>query len=304
MRALSVQIAKRAPNLQQQEDQINALVDSLTPEAERVFIEAVNEAIDQTDFSEVRQAVQMGDVDGAVDSVSEEVITAGIAIIALLFGNATNEGAQFAIEQLPTAIVPFASFNQLAPPVVDFQRRHAADLVVGVTDETRRAIRKVVEGAIDAGLNPTTAAQMIINTGIGPTERQAAAIVRRFNAALEAGVPVRKALADAAAQRKRAIEVRAKNIAINEMQTAVAESRRLLYEQLAADGIIDTNIYEQIWKTQMDSKVECICRPMNRQRQPIGGLFTTGDGRLVQSPGGSVHVRCRCFTAIVRRLNL
>lgn len=195
------------------------------------------------------------------------------------------------------------SFRVTSPFVLRAAETLTATMIRGVSDQTRRAVRRIVFNAIRDGMPPREAARLIRNV-VGLTERQALA-VERFRA-LQGATGVSPARLDDMTERfaRRKLRDRAMNIARTETMRAGNRGQQLLWEQMTADRLIDTRSFRQRWLTTPDDRLCPRCAPMNGKVVHIGGRFTETErgvlpserepvaGETVQSP--PLHSRCRC----------
>lgn len=195
------------------------------------------------------------------------------------------------------------SFNVTSPQVLRAAQTLTANLVRGVTRESRNAIRRIIFNAVRDGIAPRDAAVLIRNV-IGLTERQALSVAAYRSGLVQAKTPpVRlERLVGRLAERK--LKDRALNIARTETMRAANRGQQLLWESMARDRLVDTRTFRQRWVTTPDDRLCPRCAPMDGQTVHLGGSFeesqrgvlpsqrTAFAGETVQSP--PLHPRCRC----------
>jgi hypothetical protein len=174
-------------------------------------------------------------------------------------------------------------------------RQRAAALVVGITEQTRQALRETIAQAIQSGLSPARAAKLIENV-VGLNTVQARAIAKRAAELMERGVSASRSrtILDRYAARLR--RQRARVIARHELIQAANAGRRAQWERNVRDGVILPERWEREWVAIVpsDGRTCRYCIGQDGQRAPINGSYPNG------SSGPPGHVLCRC-TEVLRR---
>jgi len=195
------------------------------------------------------------------------------------------------VTEEPSIGISFDLINDLA---VQYAREHAGQLVTAFADKT--AIREIITRAFEEGIPPREAARLI-REHIGLTPRLAGAVdklrEKLISQDLKADLIERKIERYA----QKLLNYRARMIARNETMQASNSGQRALWGQGVADGLIRPDVYEQEWIISGDKRTCPVCLPLDGERAPMGGLFTTSVGML---PGPPAHVQCRCSSGLVR----
>lgn len=305
---------------------LQRLADRRAPGARRAFLAAVRALGADVSLAALEQAILARDTAAvlallpwatfqeALAAVPAAVVAAAEAAHPVAVRAAVAQlGADDALPELgPLAIDGGGArsgdlgvrFDLTSPTVREAIAARAGARITEVVEETRRAVRDVVQRAYDAGVHPRNAAKEIRRL-VGLTRRQTEAVAtyRRTLERPKAGAPKLSAKrVDGMVARYAAglVKERAETIARTEMITAMAEGQQAGWAQLVADGMLDPNVYEQEWLAVMRPGRTCPrCLNMDGRRAPIGGLFE-GD---VRGPvtGPTLHPRCRCSVALVRR---
>jgi hypothetical protein len=175
-------------------------------------------------------------------------------------------------------------------------RQHSAALVVGITEQTRRALRQTIVESLQAGLSPAKAAPLI-ETVVGLNTVQAGAIMRRYDELVERGVSARRRQAILSRYAARLQRQRAQTIARHELLQAANEGRRAIWERDVRDGLIAPDRWEREWVAIVpsDGRTCAYCQGQDGERAPINGVYPDG------SSGPPGHVICRC-TEVLRRV--
>ena len=181
-----------------------------------------------------------------------------------------------------------------------------ANMVVGVTSETKKAIRAIIFEAIRDGDAPAVA-QKSIRRIVGLTRRDALAVQRVAAARMAAA---NTAIQRAAAQRgidaysAKLLRGRAMNIARTETIRAGNAGRVMGWKAMADQGLIDRSRFRQRWVVTGDDRLCDRCAPMSGKLVSLGGTFTETERGVLPSartpvagesvPHPPLHPSCRC----------
>jgi SPP1 gp7 family putative phage head morphogenesis protein len=192
------------------------------------------------------------------------------------------------------------SFDEADPFAVEWARKHAGELVTGISEETRRALRKVIVSAFEKG-SP-------IEALIGLDERRSQAALNLYERILEnpgktitAGsktIRVPEDVTEEFATRKteqyadRLISDRADMIARTETSMIANEGQRQAWEQATELGLLDATD-QRVWLATDDGRLCPVCEDLDGETAPIDGEF--GDSGIESPPA---HPDCRCSQAI------
>ncbi|WP_431490964.1 hypothetical protein [Paraburkholderia fungorum] len=188
-------------------------------------------------------------------------------------------------------------FDIVNPKTVEVLRASNLNLIREVTDETRMAVRDVVQRAVERGGAPKDQAREIRQL-IGLTPRQAKA-VDNYNAALkEEARPTDQIERMTTRYRDKMLNMRANNIARTETTNAATKGQQAAWAQAADKGLLNRVTVRQGWGvTPTDALCEvCAAIPgMNPDGVPLGGFFATPIGPV---SGPTVHPQCLCYVFI------
>ncbi len=176
-------------------------------------------------------------------------------------------------------------------------RQHSAALVVGITEQTRLALRQAIVEAITLGLSPAKAAPLI-EASLGLNRPQVEALLNRMAALREAGLTAGQIQIRLASYARRLIRQRARVIARHELMLAANAGRRAQWDRNVRDGLIAPDRWEREWVAIVpsDGRTCPYCEGQDGARAPINGVYPDGSG----GPPG--HVLCRCTEIITRRV--
>jgi hypothetical protein len=242
----------------------------------------------------IRSALRFGNVEGAMQAVPVlELLTLRAAVEEILARTA-QAGARIATEA--QIVVRLGSSAGL--PVADlafWARQRAAGLVVGITEQTRRALRETIAQAITDGLSPPRAAKLV-EAVIGLNTVQAGALAKRAAELVERGVSASRRDAILARYAARLRRQRGQVIARHELQQAANAGRRAQWDRNVRDGLIAPDRWEREWVAIVpsDGRTCRYCQGQDGQRAPINGTYPDG------SSGPPGHTLCRCTESLVR----
>lgn len=211
----------------------------------------------------------------------------------------TMQRAAFAQGRLmPGVIVRKAAefrFDITNPRAVAWIQRHAAELVQQVTEDTRGAIRRVIQRMFEDGIPADEAARELKHI-VGLHERYALAVdnYRRGLTAQDMEPEViDQRVADYANRLRRQ---RAETIARTESIRASAEGQQELWRQARDVGLLDPNRARRQWLLGGDP---CeICESIaDGGRVGLEEPFQAGDGTVHMTP--PAHPRCVCAVRLV-----
>lgn len=236
-----------------------------------------------------------------------EVLTVRLRTdIGRLFRDVYEQGGDAAAKRLKARLVgkdvTFETqvdqwaFDVLNPRGLQALQAKAAERVVQITEETRKALRAALAEMHEQGV-PAAKQAARIKELIGLTEQQTRTVENLRAELTDAGTA--PARVDALTSRKanELLTQRALTIARTETIAALAAGQRESWEQAASEGLFEPETAMQAWSTSSDEGVCDICDPMNGQEVPYGQPFTTGDGDEVYDP--PAHPRCRCVVDLV-----
>ena len=240
----------------------------------------------------LRQALQAGDIESAMQAVPVGQLLLVRPLIEAALARTAAAGARIA---QASAIVRLGPGSIAQAEVAFWARTRSAGLVVGVTEQTRQALRKAIAESLTASLSRAELARRV-EVIVGLSKPQVAALLNRADELVERGLAVTKRqaiLERYAAQLRRQ---RAQVIARHELMQAANEGRRLQWEREARDGLIAPDRWEREWVAVMHDNRTCpYCIDADGTRAPLNGVYPNG------SDGPPGHVICRCTENLVRR---
>jgi hypothetical protein len=274
---------------------------------QRAWAKARHDAI----FERLDVGVLTRNPEAVVDSVPWSALTRQLvhdlapAYLALLADSA--EANRRALPALRKAATDTARtvfrFNRANPAAMRAAERLALDLVRGITEDARQAIRALVRDMFSGGDVTVDEVARRVRDHLGLTARQSQALRRRqedlFRQAAAEDAPMTEARAEAEtaryAQRLRAD--RALTIARTESMRAANAGQQELWRQAEAEGYLPPT-QQREWLVTPDELLCEICAPIPGNG-PVGlrEAFVTGSGNLLMHP--PAHPNCRCTTALL-----
>lgn len=154
-------------------------------------------------------------------------------------------------------------------------RDHSAKLVRGVDDVTRQAIRALVAGLRGGHYSDNDVVQ-VVSSIVGLTDRQSNTLKSMVGSPEQIEAYV-----------KGALNARAKLIAHHETLMAANMGLSIAYRRGLELGILSERS-RKVWRTETDSRVCPVCKPVARTQARLDGKFRNG----LEAP--PAHVGCRC----------
>lgn len=258
------------------------------------LLTALAEIQDQTRLTDIRDALDRGDVEGAVEAVRVEL---GEAFLRSAIPQALRQA--YEIEGAAIATEVGYAFDILTPAAVDWVRQNAASLIRQWGDSSREAIRNLIAESFKLNVPVGTLARQIRQTGIGLTWRQARAVLNMRQRLAADGVDA--ARIDARAERyfKQLARYRAELIARTEMARASEHARHEAWRQGIAEGYVDPARTVQEWVATHDHRACDECLDLDGSRAAVPDGHFVGENGTDGGSGPPYHPQCRCRTILV-----
>jgi hypothetical protein len=270
------------------------MADGRVKDAKRSFLTAVASTQDELVMARVSEALARGDLAGAESLINWATFTAEMAAIQQVALELVQEAGKLTAADLTEQSGITMTFDLLNPRAVEHLQAHGAELVTQVTEETKAAIRSILEAGFQAGEGVDQLAGKV-RAYIGLTQRQAQAVENLYDRLVAEGKPPGWIESQAAAYRERLLDYRAEMIARTETIGAASEGQREAWRQAVDGGLVTGEEYERVWIVTPDDRLCDECAGMENQRAPIGGTYPDG------SDGPTKHPGCRCAEGLVRR---
>lgn len=177
-------------------------------------------------------------------------------------------------------------WDLVSPAAEKWMREHGAELVTGVSAETRAAIRTAVaEGLKGSTVRETARA---LRSVVGVNDVQAGAVMRYRQTLLEAGVPPDAVARKVDQMGARFIRERADTIARTETMTALNAGKRATWSEAKKRGLL-TEKAKREWLAGDGCPR---CEAFAGAKADIDGEYTSTSGETSQGP--TLHPRCGC----------
>ena len=277
------------------------IADGIAPAMRRAFLDAVKNAKEQFSLPAIVRALEDGtDIERVVPFRTMEVLF--FRAFKRMLGETLLKAAKAHGKLLPVLQKDIFSlgfsFDLSNPLAINWIRQHTFELIAGISDQTREAIRQILLRSFAGEMTVAQQAQFIRDL-VGLDIRRANAL-NTFRQQLAASQ-----LSDAIAERrlvqyqKRLLADRATTIARTESITASSEGQQQVWLQALKDGFLDDTVRRR-WAITPDSRLCPICSPMPsnpKNTVKLNEPFETGEGNLVMRP--PAHPQCRCAAVLV-----
>lgn len=220
-----------------------------------------------------------------------------------------REGSMRAARRGPFKPIGGLNFDLTNPAAIRWIKQHAGELITRISEQNRRAIRRIIERSFLEGI-PTDQAARLIRALIGLTPRDVDAIYDLYHAIMRnpgrkiwAGrmairVPRGGATAEWAGRRaaqyaNRLLNWRARLIARTETTRASNEGQLQLWRQAVQYNMLDYDAVK-MWIATPDERTCAICQDLDQEEQLMNDEFSHG----IMTP--PAHPACRCSMGLVR----
>jgi hypothetical protein len=275
---------------------------------EEMGLEALEQGFLQADLGPLEALI--GTANARVTRIFKEELPEVLLEILVESGEAAARSATR--RGLRTALVG-VSFDKTNPRAQRWAKIRAAELVAGISEETRLAIRAVIEQAFNDNIPPREAARLI-RPLVGLSEPYAQAVlhlhrnlVRHAGTVVMAGkVRIRVPEGGPSPEflerhtrqySERLLVKRALNIARTETMAASNEGQRELWLQAVEQGSLEADEQRE-WIVTPDDRLCALCAPLDGAVAPLDKPFQTSEGPVMGPP---LHPQCRCAQGITDR---
>ncbi len=203
------------------------------------------------------------------------------------------------------------SFDRTNPLAEQWAFNHSSQLILEISEETKRAIQVIIGNAYQQQYTVQQAARLIRNQ-IGLNERLALAVSRAYEVLLAADdsvvllgkTPVRipiGGLSDAIIAKRindysqRLLNYRSRMIARTETIRAANVGQRQLWNQAVGNGLL-TGYELREWITGFDERTCTVCEGLHGEK---AGLNEPFPGGIMDPPA---HPQCRCSVALSNKM--
>ena len=318
----------------EQFNQVRAAADKLEPKIRRAFLRAVKEVQGTINMTALATALESGNLNGAlrivgVDRLIPLLQGQGMPIDENSFkeewASTFSAGGNAAIAALPKAIQIGMSFTLVNPRAVETIDAMAGEAIVGITNNTRIAVRGVIRRGFTDRISPVKMAREIRQM-VGLTDGMSQAVLN-YRRGLEDRIPgtqnrrisgpdkqiVRRHIKHGGLTQKQINDLTAKynvsllnrralNIARTETVRASNAGQNELWRQGIDQGYIKRNARKK-WLPTYDKRLRDnhrVIPSMNSGGVRVNAYFNTPTGPALSPPPPNDAVNCRCGMALVR----
>lgn len=278
---------------------LQSIADKMAPRMRKQYLDALKQVRSQVSVKELADAFRTGQytiveralkLDQTLPVAVKRSISDGVRSV---FGDA----GQVSVGLLPKAIQPLMRFDMMHPRTVDFLRSYELNLIENITKQTKEGVRQVIIDAFEKGRHPYESAEELKSI-IGLNQKQATALRNYREMLIEEGHRGSGLKKLVSRYEDTLLDTRTKTIARTETMRAANAGYSELWQQAAAEGLIDPNKARRVWILTPDDKLCDHCRAV-RNLNPKGVRmdeeFKTLDGSVHAPP---LHPNCRCVTVI------
>jgi hypothetical protein len=178
---------------------------------------------------------------------------------------------------------------------VTFLQDNAQKLGANIINSSAENVMRLITSSFTEGI-PVDKLASLLKPHIGLHPRDANAVRRRLQAALDQGIKADFAVKQAERYSMQLLEQRAMRIARTEVIRAESEGLQVGWGEAKNAGFLDADA-QQVWISGKESAGVCLlCSPLDNVKVKLGGTWDNGRGGTVSGP--PLHVACRCSIAI------
>jgi phage portal protein BeeE len=273
------------------------VADTLEPKARKRVLDALKALDGFVDVAAVAAAFESGDVAGVIAAIGWSKFTRALKAATQIQFAAYHSAGIAEAHALGSALSLDFAFDLSNPRAATYARGAGSEMITGITDTSKDAIREIVTSALGGDMTKDEAA-VLIRDVVGLTP-QGAGAVAKFQAKLAAdeNVTASDAARRTAKYADRLLASRADMIARTEIMTAANKGQHEAWDQAADKGLISKGTTQRIWIVADDDRLCDDCEQLG-ESEPIGldDAFDNG-GEQVDDP--PAHPSCRCSQGLV-----
>lgn len=209
--------------------------------------------------------------------------------------DSTTDGSQPLTLEIPVIITPISAigaFNFRNPKAIQWASDYVGNNIREVEQETRTAIRTLIENALKYGGHPYETAKEI-KQFIGLTDKQMQSILNYKRELSTSGLSVLKIDELVEIQKQKMIKVRAETIARTETIDAANQGQLLHWDDMASKGYLDKKYIKKKWSITPDDRLCLVCGSIGGEIVNMDEPFSWGGMRPTR------HPKCRCSLSLI-----
>jgi hypothetical protein len=259
-----------------------------------VFVTAVRRVMTPAVERELLQAIRSRSTQAVLDAFPSAVWGSMTEPMMEIYGEVVSAGAAeafgaFAVQKEPFNIDPF----QVA---AEWIRERSGKLIRHISDNQRESVTQLLARGFERGERPEAILDQIGAT-VGLTVREAVAVDRRLEHAIESGVPEAKAREDSERYASRLLNQRAMRIARTETVEAQSQGRFGAWQEANDRGLLEQGTVRQ-WVSAGEPRRTCpICLGLDAKTAPVDKPYESDIAGEVMRP--PAHPSCRCTEILV-----
>jgi SPP1 gp7 family putative phage head morphogenesis protein len=276
--------------------QLHDVADNHVNKYQNLFLRAVELTKKSIDLDKLAEAIQTKSYDEVERAFPWHVFEQELSKYMALMLDTVIEGGKVAAENFNPRKVRKAdigqNFNMRNPEAIKYAQESSAELVSGVSKETKKGIREAIGYAFEYGGHPYEVARQI-RDGVGLTERQARSVVKYRKMLTDEGRSADKIDSMTNTYSKKLLKARAENIARTETVNSANAGQLAHWRDMRNTGVISDEDTMKEWIVTPDDRLCDICAPLDGEQVPIDDAFSWGGKRPAR------HPRCRCAMGLV-----
>lgn len=279
---------------------IHGIADEYRGDMVDYFLRAVARTQGKIVLRDVENAMSAGEFNVAVNAIPWDTFEREMGKTGLVYRDIFQKAGQKSISFFPKDIQTSVSFDTLNPKSIEFIKAHTAKLVVEVTDQTKLAVREIMNRAFVDGIHPYESAKYIRQI-VGLTSKQSLAVDNLRRRLVKQGVSQKSIDKQVDKYSHRLLVYRSKNISRTETIRAANEGQQALWQYTADQGLINRNTVKRKWIVTPDDRLCEWCNSLDGALVGLDEDFISGSfsGKSQTSLTPPLHCSCRCALGLV-----
>jgi hypothetical protein len=279
---------------------LHGIADRARPEMIEAFLKAVARTQGAIVLKDVEQAMAMGELNAAVNAIPWATFVLELGQLGLIFQDVYQKAGEKSISYLPKTLQTKVNFTMLNPKSLEFIKEHTGKLIVEITEETRQAVKEIINRAFIEGMHPYESARYIRRI-VGLTVRQSLAVDNLRKSLTDKGISAKLIKKQTESYAKRLHIYRSQNISRTETITAANRGQQGMWDQTADQGLINRATTKRKWITTPDDRLCEWCASLNGKLVALDEEFTTPmlANRTYTALTPTLHPSCRCALGLV-----
>ncbi len=262
------------------------LAAKMEPAVARRFLAAAAKVADGVDMEALAASIEAGHVPDVMAVTGIETLADELAGMDKDLHKAAAGAGTVASAHLEAAGIDYP-WERVNADAVAWAKEYSGKQITAITDQSRDAVRSIVEQVFTEPLTPDQAARAVRQV-IGLSDVQAGALAKQRAKLTAGGASPSEIESAATGYTKEAIASRAETISRSEIMAASNKGQRMLWDGAKDAGLIDNKSAHREWIGGQENSCD-ECDEMDGNTADLDGDY---DGPYSDGPPG--HPSCEC----------